>query len=167
MSCRPLSPEESIATLTDAALRSVNTYDLMSACDTDISRHSGELRKRDRLAANLIDAINKKLDTVVQHLEVERNTLKGITHKLQEVNISACGLAFVRDKSLLPDTLVCLNLQLQPSNQEIVSCGKVVGCEPCVGGFYVRINFEQMALEDQEDLIHHLMQRQKVQLRKT
>jgi hypothetical protein len=163
--CRPLSPKESAAVSAETALNTANAHSLMATCDREISKSLMELRRHDKVTANLIDAVIRKLDYALHMFTVEQNALKEIRHKLQEVNISACGLAFIRDRPLSPDSWVSLNLELKPSNQEIVTYGIVVGCETCPGGFYVRINFEQMAEEDQEALILHLMQRQRVQRR--
>lgn len=165
VACRPLTPRELGKAAAGVALAPVDALSVLNLCNEAISTHSKALHKRDKLAANLIDALNKKLDSVLDHLEVADSMLKGVSHKLQLVNISACGAAFIRAAPLLTDTWVSLNLLMKPSTLVITTYGKIVGCEPCEGGFYVRINFENMEAAIQEPLIQHLMKRQKELLR--
>lgn len=165
VSCEILNEQELAAVEEGVGLCPVDTFSLISGCDHTIHRHLEELRDRDETVAALIDAINRKLDFVINQLEVDNRTLRGISHKMKEVNISACGIAYITSEAIACDSVVSLNLLLKPSNQHLVTYGKVVGCEMCKGGFYVRINFKNMRVEDQELLIQHLVQRQGVKLR--
>lgn len=165
VSCEPLSAEELEAVESGVALCPVDTFSLIAGCDQKIAEYLQQLRASDPVAASLIEVINRKLDFMLNHVEVESRTLRGISHRMKEVNISACGIGFINDEALATGSVVSLNLLLKPSNQHIVTYGKVVGCDLCKGGFYARIDFHNMDGGDQENLIQHLVQRQGVQLR--
>lgn len=165
VSCQLLSDKELEAVEAGVALCPVDTFSLIAGYDEKISEYLTELRQRDDVAAKLMEVINKKLDVALNQLEVESRTLQGISHRMKEVSISACGIAFIHDEPLATDAIVSLNLVLKPSNQYIVTYGRVVGSDLCKGGFYARINFQNMEVSDQEMLIQHLVQRQGVQLR--
>lgn len=165
VSCQLLSEEELEAVEAGVALCPVDTLSLIAGYDEKIAEYLTELRQRDDMAAKLMELLNKKLDVALNQLEVESRALQGISHKMKEVNISACGIAFIHDEPLAIDSIVSLNLVFKPSNKKIVTYGRVVGCDLSKGGFYARINFQNMDVSDQEALIQHLVQRQGVQLR--
>lgn len=145
----------------------VDAYSLLSSYDVRIEQQLTQLNNKEPLVAELLDNLNKKLNCIVSQLEMESRIVQRIAHKVQEVNISACGLAFFHDTPLAVDTLVSLDLLLKPTNVHVVCLGRVVGCDAVEGEdtFYLRIDFEDLTLADQETLIQHIVRRQGAMLR--
>jgi c-di-GMP-binding flagellar brake protein YcgR len=165
---RVLTPEEVQATSKENNA-AVNVFSLLANYDTQLNEQLGQLRAKDPALEQVLHSLNKKINCLINHLEMESRLVERLAHKIREVNISACGIAFVAEGELTEGTNVSLDIVLQPSETHIFSYGKVVGCEPDTqsktDGYYVRINFHGMTNHDQELLIQHIVQRQSTQLR--
>ncbi len=145
----------------------VDAYSLINNYNKIIESALTDLREKDPVVAHAVDSINKKIDSVLTQLELENLMVQRIAHRVKEVNISACGVAFVVDEKLEANTLVSLDLLLRPAGVHVMAKGKVIGCDSTDSNaqFYVRIEFLEMAHTDQELLIQHIVQRQGVMLR--
>ena len=160
-----LGADERAALEAGAALCPVDSYSLISDCDREIENYLQELQKKDEVAAKLIAMMNKKIDCILDQMALDSRTLRGVSHRMREANISACGIGFVHPERLSVTEIVRLNILLQPTNKQLQTYGRIVGCDLCKGGFYVRIEYQGMRGSDQELLIRHLVQRQSAQLR--
>ncbi len=130
-----------------------------------IGRLLEELRRESPKLAEICEAINKKLDQVLQRLELESETLTRVLGRIREINISACGLGFVSDQMAQVGRHMRCELALTPSGKTIVTRGVLVACDSVAGGYYWRVDFYGMSPANQEQLIQHIVQRQSAQLK--
>lgn len=138
----------------------VNIYGLLVEHDEAIARLLEQLRPRDAVVAELASSLNKKINCIINQLEMESRMIEQIAHKIYEVNISACGLALKVDEPIGSGALVQLDLVLLPEKRRLLTSAKVVSCDSLPDGHYVRMNFVDMPLRDQELLIQHIVKRQ-------
>lgn len=145
----------------------LDAFGMIASYESRIENGLSQLRVRDPEVAAVLENINKKMNCVINQLEVESHLVQRIAHKVQEVNISACGLAFMADDAIDVGRVMSLNLMLRPTNLHISTYGTVIDCDaqPGDGGFYVRVNFQDMDPADQEVLIQHIVKRQGTLLR--
>jgi len=162
-----LNADELAALEAGAALCAVDSFSLIDDCDREIGNYLQVLQKKDEVAAKLIAILNKKVDCILDQIALDSRTLRGVSHRMREANISACGIGFVHPERLAVADMVRLNILLQPTNKQLQTYGRIVGCDLCKGGFYVRIEYQGMRGSDQELLIRHLVQRQSAQLRES
>ncbi len=143
----------------------VDVLDLMSGQDEKIESLLTEVELESPKVAELIRAFNQKLERVVGQIAMESRMVDRLANRVQEVNISACGIGFVCDDDIDVGAQLRIELQLFPAKKTIVSTGIVVGCEPLKEDYYWRIDFYGMSHDTQELLIQHIVQRQSVQLK--
>ncbi len=151
----------------NASSQHMNLFSLLANYDVAIDNLLAQLHKTQPVVQEILSTMNKKLNCVINQLEAESRTVERLTHKVFEVNISACGLGFVVDDQLTPGSLLSLDLILHPTETHIHTHGKVVGADPVPEqkGEYVRIAFTHLSESDQETLIQHIVQRQGTILR--
>lgn len=125
-----------------------------------------ELSKQQPQAANAIEAVNKKLDVLLQFFELDNLSLKHNFQHIDEVNISACGVAFPVKELINSGTKVNLTLYLPPDNTVVKALGNTVDCLSMDdNSYYLRMEFVDMGESDREHLIQHIVQRQRILLR--
>lgn len=150
--------------------RSARSYNFAANFDNRIASLLEACRIQSPIAAELIDLVNKKLNFLISHLDLDADLMHQVAFKLRQVNISACGIAFAVDEALNPGQSLQLDIQLQPSGNTISALARVVACEPLENegdqsaGYFLRLNYDQIATEDQELLIQHIVKRQVSQL---
>lgn len=110
--------------------------------------------------AELLGTLNKKINCIVAQLELDSRLVRDIAHKVREVNISACGMAFVADEHVPAGKILSLDLLLRPEGSHIATYGRVLDCQTTDAGHYVRINFIALSPYDQEVLIQHIVRKQ-------
>lgn len=135
-------------------------YQLLEEHDDAISALLEKLRPRDPVIAELAASLNKKINCIINQLEMESRMIEQIAHKIYEVNISACGLAFTVEEAIAVGTRIQLDLVLLPEKKRILSDALVIGCDLVPDGYYIRMNFMDMTLRDQELMIQHIVKRQ-------
>lgn len=138
---------------------------LISDQDESIERLLQEVGQQSPQVADLIRAMNQKLERVVGQLVMERKLVDSLANRAREVNISACGAGFVCDEQVTPGEQLQIELQLLPSDTLVHTKGRVVGCESTTSGFYWRVDFYEITPAAQEQLIQHVVQRQSAQLK--
>lgn len=156
--------------LTDAELASqpvmadyaLDNGNPVSELDARIDVLLGLLRARDPHAGELIDLLNRKFNYLLNQINLDSKLVQQIAHKVQEVNISACGMAMVSDEELDSGVLLSLDLVLLPLNVHVFTRAIVIDSMPMESGsgFHVRMEFTGMETQDQEVLIQHIVQRQ-------
>ena len=166
VSFRLLTEEEANAQSGDKQ-RDVDAFSLIAGYETQIEHYLGQLRIKEPVVAAVIESMNKKMNCVISQLELESRQLQRLSHKVQDVNLSACGMAFMIDSAIDVGREMGLNLILRPTNLHISTLGRVVACEPSLAGdsYYIRVNFHDMEHADQEVLIQHIVKRQGAMLR--
>lgn len=134
----------------------------LEACDERISDLLLKLGDRDPLMAEVLDAMDRKLQYVVQQLQLENRMTQQLAYRVHQVSISACGLAVVLQEPLEQNAVLELQLSLLPTERRVKCHGVVVEIEMLAGdaGYNTRIDFCDMAPRDQEILIQHIVQRQ-------
>ncbi len=124
------------------------------------------------IAAELLDLLNKKLNFVIQQMDVDAELMHKIAYTLRQVNVSACGIAFSNEEMLKQGQLLKLDIMLQPRELHVVAMAEVVdstamapeeidGDRRC----FVRLNFTEINPNDQELLIQHMVKKQSEQLK--
>ncbi|ACR14431.1 PilZ domain-containing protein [Teredinibacter turnerae] len=117
--------------------------------------------------ARLVSLFNQKLERVVNHVLMDNQLVSKLAQKLQEVNISACGMGFFSDEAAAEGALLRLELTLYPDKKTLNTHGKVIACELEAGSgrYYWRVDFESMSKVHQELLIQHIVRSQSQQLK--
>lgn len=161
--------------LSDAELNSesdgidspISVFTLLSSYDTTVLELLQKIGKKDPLMEEVLITLNKKINCVINQLQVDNKLVEKLAHQVQEVNISACGMAFAVEEDIHIGQTLSLDITLHPDNLHVFSYGTVVHSEPTAGqkGRFVRVNFHGMRIDDQEILIQHIVKRQSLQLR--
>lgn len=127
-----------------------------------------EVEKESPKVAALISLFNQKMERIVNLLTMEGRLLNQIAMRMREVNISACGIAFLNEEQISVGRPVRLELTLFPEEKKIISDGRVVSCDPAPDAlhYYLRIDFYAMSKTSQEELIQHIVKTQSTQLQK-
>lgn len=133
--------------------------------DRKIVRLINELATESPQLAELIAALNAKLDRTLQRIAMDSETLTQVVSRIREINISACGLGFVHDQSAQTGRHMRCELELSPEEKTVVTRGVLVACDAVAGGYYWRVDFYGMSHTSQERLIQHIVQRQGAQLK--
>ena len=113
----------------------------------------------------LFSTLNHKINCIIAQLELDSQLVRDLAHKVREVNISACGMAFVADEPVAKDKILSLDMVLKPEGRQITAYGQVLDCTAVADGHYLRINFVGLGPQDQEGLIQHIVKRQGMLLR--
>ncbi len=141
---------------------------LTSQNDERIDVLISELADLSPKVAELAALINQKMERVVSMLTIDNHLLDRIAHKVQEVNISACGLAFSHDQAIPENSRIRIELKLLPDEIMLSSDGVVVSCERTAddpASYYCRVDFLGMSASAQEELIQFVVQSQSAQLK--
>jgi c-di-GMP-binding flagellar brake protein YcgR len=154
--------ETELAEDSDSSERPVDARNIIAAYDTQIEHLLSQLRGKDPVVSELMDVFNQKFNCILDQLNLDSDLVQRIAHKVQEVNISACGMAFVVDEELASGTLLSLDLLLLPANLHVFTRGIVLDSTAVEAGegYHVRLEFSGMESQDQEVLIQHIVQRQ-------
>lgn len=145
-----------------------SSIDLITQHDDKIEKLILELNDSSPKIALLAALLNQKMERVSSLLLMESDLLDRIAHRVQEVNISACGIAFSHEKRLAENTRIKIELALQPEDENIELEGMVISCDPLNDGsdeFYCRVNFYGASSTTQEKLIQYIVQSQGAQLK--
>lgn len=145
----------------------VDALNLIASYDTKIANLTGQLHTKDTLVAEILETINAKINTVIDQLDLENELVQRVAHKVQEVNISACGMGLFIDELVPPGETISLDLLLKPSQLHLLCYAVIVASAPAEeeGMFFTRMDFVNMTPHDQEILIQHIVKRQGLQLR--
>ena len=147
----------------------VRPYDFAANFDNRIASLLEACKIQSPIAAELIDLINKKLNFMIRHMDLDAAMMHEVAYELNKVNISACGMAFATKEKLAVGQQLQLDMQLQEADLAISLLAKVVASEMTViddeQHHFVRLNFEYIHSHDQELLIQHIVKRQGVQIR--
>ena len=120
--------------------------------------------------SELLRLMHQKLERALQLVHLDSHIIEHISQRVQEVNISACGLGFYHDEALNEGDKLALELTLFPEKHVLLIEARVVSCEliSCASdevSYYCRINFESVSEHTQELLIQHIVRTQSTQLK--
>lgn len=135
--------------------------------DIQLQSLMSKLHRSDPLVAEVLELFNYKLNTLIGQVDAESHTINRVAYRMQEVNISACGMALASEENLPLDTFLALEVTLQPQGYQLSILAKVVGCyfREEEKDHFLRVDFCQLGQRDQELLIQHIVRRQGALLR--
>ncbi|MFT7559418.1 MAG: hypothetical protein ACI93R_001329 [Flavobacteriales bacterium] len=145
-----------------------SVLDLVSQQDEKIERLLRILEEKNPAVAELLALMNQKIERVSRVLVMEQDLLERVAHRVQEVNLSACGIAFHHETGFAVGAHVGMELVLYPSKATIMANGVMVSCDRRLSDgkhFYCRADFYGMDAPTQEALIQHIVQSQSSQLK--
>jgi len=121
------------------------------------------IQSRDPEVAAYLRYLESKIDTIAGMIQIQEMDLP--SEPTHEVNLSATGLRFLHDQSLLVDEVIEMEMLLFPSYALIPALGKVVACEEVAANdpqqrFSVAVDFILLDDDDQDLLIKHNVSRQ-------
>lgn len=137
----------------------------MTAQDEKIEALLREVAVQSPKVAELVRAINQKLERVVGQLAMENKLVGRMANRAREVNISACGAGFLSDEDVPKDARLQLELQLLPGTTKVHTKARVIACEPHGSSYFWRVEFFDITAAVQEVLIQHIVQRQSALLK--
>ncbi|VUD53893.1 hypothetical protein TDB9533_01927 [Thalassocella blandensis] len=143
----------------------VDVLDLVAKQDQQIEKLLLEVAEDNPKVAQLVTIFNQKLERIVNQLVLDSHLVGKIAHRVQEANISACGIAFATTEEVPLDTHIKLELTLFPSKKTLSTNGIIISCDKAQEGWYWRIDFYGMPNQVQEELIQHIVQSQSTQLK--
>lgn len=137
--------------------------------NADIQAALSELGQEQPKLATSLTLLNKKLDMMIAVAELESTQSQLDFSSHDEVNISACGIAFPSEEKLANDTRLELSLFLHASEQRITINGQVVGAHAIENSaskkYCVRVEFVDVDEVTREKLIQYILQRQRYLLK--
>ncbi|WP_317930344.1 PilZ domain-containing protein [Halioxenophilus sp. WMMB6] len=146
--------------------RQSDIFALLNDLDKTIVQELEELKLRDPKLGVLMEAFDRKLNAVVNQLEIDNYLVQRIAHKVKQVNISACGMGLQVEEPLREGDLLMVDLVLIPGNINIFTYGRVISSEAAAAEeYYIRLDFFGMSTTDQELLIQHIVRRQSYLIR--
>lgn len=145
--------------------KALDIWDRISDQDEKINSLLTELANENPKVAELISTLNQKMERLVRQMVLDSQLVDNLANRVRQVNISACGVAFVNDVDVPLKTRIALDLKLLPKNNIVRANGMVVGCDQTEEGYYWRIDFYDIKPAAQEALIQHIVQKQSEQLR--
>lgn len=131
----------------------------------DINQTLSELGESSPIAAKAITALNDKIDTLLNLLELDNVIIQKKLQRVEAASVSACGIAFPISEALNIGQKLKLMMRLEPSNIKLNVIGSVIDCNELGEEYYLRVEFVDMSNDDRENLIQHIMQRQGVLLK--
>lgn len=141
--------------------RQADIFSLINDLDKTIACELGELKVTDPKLATLFDALDRKLNALMNQMEIDNRLVQQLAHKIRQVNISACGMGLQVEEALREEDILTVELMLIPGNISIATYGRVISSEALEDGeYYVRMDFFGMSANDQELLIQHIVRRQ-------
>ncbi len=111
--------------------------------------------------AELAELLNRKLDHVVQTLQLSEALAQRAAFREYVVNLSACGLALACSEYFESGEGLSVEILFPPGATPLALVARAVKCEPRPdGGYDLKADFAGIAAEDQEFLIQYIMRRQ-------
>jgi hypothetical protein len=131
----------------------------------DVDRRLGVLIAAARVqapaVAELAELLNRKLDHVIQTLELNEELAQRASFREYAVNLSACGMALSCGERFEPGEKMVVEILLPPNATRLVLHARAVKVTPRPdGGYDLKADFAGIEAEDQEFLIQYIMRRQ-------
>lgn len=166
ISYRLLSEEEGVAT--GVGINSPAA--LIVQLENQISASLETLRSAQPQVHELLELFNRKINLVLSLDDSISPPDSEQQKRSQQVNISACGIAFPSHEQLRPNDKILLDLTLFPSNVCLKLVAVVIRCEPLsepIGedAHMIRADFVDITSNEQEVLVQHVIKRQTLQLK--
>ena len=143
---------------------------LIVQLENQISASLETLRSAQPQVHELLELFNRKINLVLSLDEAISEPESEQKKRSQQVNISACGIAFPSHEQLQPNDKILLDLTLFPSNVCLKLIAVVIGSdllEEPIGddAYIIRADFVEITSNEQEVLVQHVIKRQTLQLK--
>lgn len=137
------------------------TADAMVEIDRRLKVLIGAARVQAPAVAELAELLNRKLDHVVQTLELSEELAQRAAFREHAVNLSACGMALTAGDFHEAGTRLAIEMLIPPNATRLAVLARVVRCDAReTGGYELKLDFSGIGAEDQEFLIQYIMRRQ-------
>lgn len=135
--------------------------------DDQIEKLINELKGGNPLIAQLAVLLNRKMDRIADQQVLRNDLVNRIAHRVREVNISACGMAFMNDEPISEGERLRLELKLFPAETKVQTLARIISCDwdEATKQYYWRMDFYSMSASSQETLIQHIVRSQSAQLK--
>ncbi len=121
-----------------------------------------DLTIRDPLLLQMVTRIDWMLTSILRTLGKDKN-LKGAIPELAKVNLSGSGIRFFSEQEFPVDSYLVLRLILRPFIP-MQAVGRIIRIEPATQGdqpgFDIAVEFSQIAPDDREAIIRHVLRTQ-------
>lgn len=153
---------------TDSSASNTTHYSQqLNALENKLKLLLPRLSEKNATVLEILELINMKVNLLAEEIhgakyEEESNTLR-------DVSLSACGIGFPAEVKAGVDENVWVEMILQPDMIKITTVGKVVGCEKNDDDerypYYLRLDLDDLSVDDEESLIQHVIRRESQLLR--
>lgn len=144
----------------------LNMLNTLNVLDSKLLLLIEQLRTENPTLAEAMNTLNKKVLIMGNMMSNADNDAYSI-NKVEQVNISANGIAFNSSEEMDKDTLLKFEIVLMPEYHYCVIYGRVLSqeAEDNENQFNVSVEFEGISEDDKEKIIQHVMKKQSEQLR--
>ena len=145
----------------NASARGARTADALIEIDRRLKVLIASARVQAPATAELAELLNRKLDQVVETLQLSEELAQRAAFREYELNLSACGAALVSGEPFSPGERLALEILFPPNEERLQVAARVVRCVPKDGGGnVVYLDFAGIAAADQEFLVQFIVRRQ-------
>lgn len=153
---RPSGPDAS-----RAGGRGLAAAGLLAELDRRIVAIVAAARVQAPAVAELAELLNRKLDFVIDALELREDALRRVSFREQEVSISACGIGLDCPEPFEVGEALVVELLLPPEAAHLRVPARVVRCrDEARGAYRLQLDFAGLEPGDQELLIQFIVRRQ-------
>lgn len=132
--------------------------------EAELSMTIANLKSHHPQLAKVCELLNTKINLCIGSYSSAHSFIED--GELKPINLSACGIAFETDEDIQQSEHILLQLKLKPSGLSLITTGKVVDNARIDGKQIVRVDFEDLAENNQDLLMQHLFQVQSRNLKK-
>ena len=142
---------------------------MLSQMDNRIREKLARLRQRVPEAAAVVEAVNEKLNVLVNLLPMIQYPGQRLDDRpWRDGDLSARGIGFVNEEYLAIGTFLYLRVMLAPSYYYVEAFARVARCDPHPDPHhphFIGVQFEMITEEQRELLVRYTMNREAQQLR--
>ncbi len=143
---------------------SITLEHVLQGIDRELNTLVNTLWSEQPSAARAIGLLNRKINVLASRVIEDDINARELASEVVPVNISACGVSFTTPEQFGFGQLMALDITLKPSNTILSLTGKVISCDPATSrgdsAYRLRVDFEGIGADAQEQLIQHIVQRQ-------
>ena len=122
-----------------------------------------QISETDRVVANYLKVINKRIDLIARALSLQASDQAGVP---TEVTLSEGGLSFLNDQPLTVGDWVSLRLVLQPTPLGLIIPARVTRSEAHADGRHcIAVGFDGINEQQRQLLARHILQKQAQDIR--
>jgi hypothetical protein len=150
-------------------LQGANVQAALMPLEVELQDVLGQLRLEQRLVADAVAIVNRKIGLLASVLALEHRARDGAEyreHVPSTVSLSGGGLGLKADYPLALNAYVLIDLVLLPSNHPLSVIGRVVECRRAADdNFTIGIEFDRLKDAEREVLVRHILRKQSALLR--